>query len=78
MVDELLAHGGEHVCMPIGAKAPAVLGCFGKLKKLIRETDADIVHARSRLPAWVAYLLWRCKEKYLACGCENPLKITAR
>lgn len=63
MVSELTGHGAEHVEMPIGAKSPAVLGCLGKLKKLIRETDADIVHARSRLPAWVSYLLWQRMKK---------------
>lgn len=53
MTGELAATGAEHVTLPIGRKHPAVLATLPKLRALLRERDVDIVHLRSRLPAWI-------------------------
>lgn len=52
-VAELQALGSEHVTRPIGRKSPAVLRHVPALRRLFLDTGADIVHARSRLPAWL-------------------------
>ena len=45
--------GGEHVTLDIGRKSPAVLRHVPALRALLLREAADIVHARSRLPAWL-------------------------
>lgn len=59
LVEEVQRHGAEHVSMPIHRKSPMTLGCVRPLRRLARETQAHILHARSRVPAWVAYFAWR-------------------
>ncbi len=59
MTAELEALGAEHVTMPIHAKSPATLRVIRPLRSLLRDLDADILHARSRVPAWVSYLARR-------------------
>ncbi len=52
----LEAVGGEHITLDIGSKSLATLTRIGALRRLIRDAGADIVHARSRLPAWLGKL----------------------
>ncbi len=59
MVDRLLAEGSEHVTLPIGAKSFASLAQVPKLRALFKQVRADIVHARSRMPAWLGWLALR-------------------
>jgi len=59
MVGALQAAGGEHTCLDIGRKSPATLRHVLALRRLIRKSRPDIVHARSRLPAWLAWLALR-------------------
>jgi glycosyltransferase involved in cell wall biosynthesis len=61
LVDELRAAGGEFVRLPVAFKNPAILlANAARLVKLIRRERVDIVHARSRAPAWSALLA--CKR----------------
>lgn len=57
LVPRLEALGATHVALDIGRKSPLVLRCVGALRRVIE--GADIVHARSRLPAWLAVLALR-------------------
>jgi glycosyltransferase involved in cell wall biosynthesis len=59
LVEQLTRDGSEHVQWPIGKKNPLTLRFVRKLRRLLRERKVDILHARSRVPAWVAYLAWR-------------------
>ncbi|WP_207480315.1 glycosyltransferase family 4 protein [Arenibaculum pallidiluteum] len=60
MVRELERHGVRHVTLPLKAKNPvAMLRNARKLEALIRDEGVDIVHARSRAPAWSAWLAAR-------------------
>jgi glycosyltransferase involved in cell wall biosynthesis len=45
--------------LPIGRKALGTLTMPGKLRQVLREIKPDIVHARSRLPAWVGWWAMR-------------------
>ncbi|AKC86271.1 glycosyltransferase [Pseudoxanthomonas suwonensis] len=53
LLPALQATGAEHVELDIGRKSPAVLRHLPALRALLRREGADIVHARSRLPAWL-------------------------
>ena len=55
MVRELTRCGAVHVELPVGSKNPLVMRAnVGRLEQVIREHEVDIVHARSRAPAWSA------------------------
>lgn len=59
MVHELTRHKVEHVTWKVGAKSLTTLRFIRKLRKFLRDENVDILHARSRLPAWIAYRAWR-------------------
>lgn len=59
LVAPLVASGAEHFAWPIGEKKIKTLLLVGKLRKFLREQKVDIIHARSRVPAWIAWLAWR-------------------
>ncbi|MBS7458497.1 glycosyltransferase [Coralloluteibacterium stylophorae] len=59
LVAALLAAGSEHVELDIGRKSPWVLRQVPALRRVLTRLNADIVHARSRLPAWIGHLALR-------------------
>ena len=59
MVEHLEQAGSQHFAAPVGNKSPLTLRQVGWLRKLIVKQNVDIVHARSRVPAWVAWLAMR-------------------
>ena len=53
---EITRARGEHVTLPLNSKNPWVMYAnIKRLANLIREQGVDVVHARSRAPAWSAY-----------------------
>ncbi|HZS84751.1 MAG TPA: glycosyltransferase family 4 protein [Stellaceae bacterium] len=55
MVHEIERHGGQHVTLPLASKNPLVMRRnVGRLAAAISALGIDIVHARSRAPAWSA------------------------
>lgn len=55
MVREFLRAGAEHFELPVQSKNPMVMRAnTERLVELINEHSVDIVHARSRAPAWSA------------------------
>jgi glycosyltransferase involved in cell wall biosynthesis len=55
LVAPLQSAGSEHIELDIGRKSPASLRHVVSLRRLFKRLDADIVHARSRLPAWLGW-----------------------
>ncbi|MFT3790211.1 MAG: glycosyltransferase [Rudaea sp.] len=55
LVEKFVAQGSEHVALDIGRKSPATLRHVRTLRRLFAELKPDIVHARSRLPAWIGW-----------------------
>ena len=58
MAERLVQDGSEHLDWPIGAKRLSTLRYIPKLRNLLRSQRPDILHLRSRLPAWIGYLAW--------------------
>lgn len=55
LVGEIVAGGAEHVTLPLKRKAPLALWHNARaLRHLVRGEGVDLVHARSRAPAWSA------------------------
>jgi glycosyltransferase involved in cell wall biosynthesis len=63
LVPELEAAGSEHVTLDIGRKSLLTLRHVGSLNRLFSRLQPDIVHARSRLPAWLAYLALKTRRR---------------
>ena len=53
LVQPLLDSGAEHLTLDIGRKSLLTMRYMPTLRRLFDEVGADIVHARSRLPAWL-------------------------
>jgi glycosyltransferase involved in cell wall biosynthesis len=60
MVEQLQAEGSEHITLDVARKSLGTLGRLGQLRRLLRNIQPDIVHARSRLPAWLGW--WAIKS----------------
>ncbi len=59
MVEELEALGAEHFTWPIGNKSLLSFRLVWPLRRFLAQQSVDILHVRSRFPAWIAYLAWR-------------------
>src|SRR5690606_39071235 len=70
LVPGLRAIGAEHIELDIGSKSPLVLRHVGTLRRLLARERVDVVHARSRVPAWLARFALRGR------GREGPRFVT--
>lgn len=59
MVEQLELEGSRHIEMPVHKKSLWSLRQVRPLRRLLEELKPDIVHVRSRVPAWLTYLAWR-------------------
>lgn len=59
LLDQLATQGSEHIELDIGRKSLATLRHVWTLRRLFAKVRPDIVHARSRLPAWLAWVALR-------------------
>lgn len=63
MVEQLRREGSEHLAWDVGRKSPmTLLRYVGRLRRFLADESVDILHLRSRMPAWVAWLAWRGME----------------
>jgi len=57
MVSQVQQVGAKHITLPLASKNPLTIWLNSKrLASIIREYNVDIIHARSRAPAWSAWL----------------------
>ena len=56
MVRQLEAEGSQHITLPVHQKSLKSLFQVRALRRLLLELDADIIHLRSRVPAWMTWL----------------------
>lgn len=73
--------GGEVIALPVASKNPlTILANARRLRRLIEDRKVDLVHARSRAPAWSAFLAARATGRpfvttyHGAYGSVGPLK----
>ncbi len=56
LVQQIEKHGGQHITMDLCSKNIATVPFrTARLRKILRNIQPDIIHARSRVPAWLAY-----------------------
>lgn len=72
-VHELNRIGAMHVDLPVHSKNPlTIVQNVTKLRELIKMYDVDIVHARSRAPAWSAYRACKNNRAHFMTTCHAP------
>lgn len=59
MVRQLEDQGSVHLKWRTGEKTPVCLTVLIPLRRLLLREKVDILHLRSRLPAWIGYLAWK-------------------
>ena len=60
LVKQLEGEGSTHITLPLARRTPlAILYSAFRLFKLIRTEKVDLIHARSRAPAWAALIAGR-------------------
>src|SRR5690606_38396791 len=64
LVPLLEREGSEHIALPVGAKSLRIFATARRLRALLADLKPDLVHVRSRLPAWCLRLALR--------GLESP------
>ena len=73
---EIARAGGIHIDLPVDSKNPFVIWRnAGRLKALIRKYSVDIVHARSRAPAWSGWLACRDTPAHFMTTCHAPYNL---
>jgi glycosyltransferase involved in cell wall biosynthesis len=53
---QLALEGGEHINLPIGVKSLLTLRIIPELIRVLIKNKVDIVHIRSRFPAWICFI----------------------
>lgn len=59
LVPQLEKDGSRHIALPVHKKSLASLRQVRPLRRLIQQLQPDILHVRSRVPAWLTYLAWK-------------------
>lgn len=78
-VPELLRAGAVHIDLPVHSKNPfTIWRNIRRLRALVRKYDVDIVHARSRAPAWSALYACRGTQARFVTTCHAPYNIGGR
>jgi len=72
LVAQLQSEGSKHYTLPVHKKNVfTAWACVGKLVTIIRNEKIDIVHARSRVPAWIAFFACRQTEAHFLTTCHG-------
>lgn len=72
LVEELEASGSRHFKLPVNKKSLwSMVHTVRGLREIIVREQIDIVHARSRVPAWIAYFACRRTKAVFVTTCHG-------
>lgn len=72
LVPLLKEMGAVHYELPVNKKSLwTILPCIEKVAQIIKEQKIELVHARSRVPAWIAYFACRQAESRFITTCHG-------
>ncbi|MFA7283926.1 MAG: GT4 family glycosyltransferase PelF, partial [Candidatus Omnitrophota bacterium] len=75
LVKDLESAGAKHYTLPVNKKSIVTMfKMIPKLVDIINQEEIDIVHARSRVPAWIAYFACRRSRAVLITTCHGYYK----
>ena len=76
-VPEIIRNGSVHIDIPVDSKNPFVMWCnIRRIKKIISDMKVDIVHVRSRAPAWSAWKACQTTKAKFMTTCHAPFNIS--
>jgi len=59
LIDKLQNEGSKHLSLAVHRKHPSTLFLISKLREIFTSEKPDIIHIRSRVPAWITWLAWK-------------------
>jgi len=59
LVAELEQLGAKHITLPVHKKSVKSLFQVRPLRRVFEQENPDVIHIRSRVPGWIAWLAWR-------------------
>jgi len=72
LVKELEASGAKHYTLAVNKKSIiSIFKLIPELTQIINKEEIDIVHARSRVPAWIAYFACRRTKAVFVTTCHG-------
>ena len=75
LVKELEAQGAKHYTLAVNNKSIiSMFKLIPELAQIIKKEEIDIVHARSRVPAWIAYFACRRTKAVFITTCHGYYK----
>ncbi|MDD4894007.1 MAG: lipopolysaccharide heptosyltransferase II [Candidatus Omnitrophica bacterium] len=75
LVKELESFGAVHYQLPVHKKSIfTIIKMIPELARIIKKEEIDIVHARSRVPAWIAYFACRKTNTVFITTCHGYYK----
>lgn len=78
-IHELARNGTIHINLPVHSKNPLVMWKnIGRLRELIKKYNVDIVHVRSRAPAWSAMKACQNTDARYMTTCHAPYNINGK
>lgn len=78
-IHELARNGAIHVDLPVHSKNPVtMMANVKRLRDVIDQYDVDIVHARSRAPAWSCYRACKGTDVKFMTTCHAPYNISGK
>ncbi len=78
-IPEILRGGSLHFDLPVHSKNPLIMWRnIGRIKRLIKQHNVDIVHARSRAPAWSAWKACKNTSARFMTTCHAPFNISGK
>jgi glycosyltransferase involved in cell wall biosynthesis len=76
-VHELARAKAEHISLPVHSKNPVTIWRnIKRIRQIIRKYNVDIVHVRSRAPAWSAYKACKGTGAAFMTTCHAPYNIS--
>ena len=72
LVEDLQREGSKHYVLPVHKKSIfTMFKMVSRLAAIIKKEKIDIVHARSRVPAWIAFFAARRTDKVFITTCHG-------
>lgn len=76
LVKDLEAHHIRHYSLPVHKKNPwTAIACIRKVREVILREGITIVHARSRVPAWIAFFACRKTQAQFMTTCHGHYSV---
>ncbi len=63
LTEQLVREGSQHIAWKIGTKGPGIIQYILPLRRFLLKEQIDVLHLRSRMPAWLGYMVWKTLPK---------------